>query len=314
MSPNATNDGSDFHYDVVIVGGGPAGLAAALALGRARRRVLLCDAGPRRNAAASHIHNFVTRDGTTPSEFRRIGRAQLEPYANVAVAEAAVEAITGSCGEFSVRLSAKLVRARRVLLCTGMIDDGIDIDGFRELWGSSIFQCPYCHGWEIQNQNFGFLSPSAEMLEFAIFLRAWTHHVVAYTDSRFEVVPAVRDRLLQAGVILDERRITRLLAPDGKLAQIMFADGAISQTDALFARPPQRHVPIVQALALALNPMGYVVVDETRRETSIPGIYAAGDLLSPMQAAIVAAASATHAASVLNHGLVFELALQGQLP
>ena len=108
-------------YDVLIVGGGPAGLSAALTLGRARKRVLLCDAGPRRNAAAEHVHGFVTRDGVTPADFRRIGRQQLEPYRNVEVRDVAVEEISGGRGAFEVRLAAGQEQARRVLLCTGMI-------------------------------------------------------------------------------------------------------------------------------------------------------------------------------------------------
>src|SRR5687768_13308578 len=110
-------------YDVVIVGGGPAGLSAALTLGRARKRVLLCDAGPRRNAAAEHIHNFVTQDGTTPTEFRRIARRQLEPYTNVEARDVSAEEIRGERGGFLIRLASGTVEARRILLCTGMIDD-----------------------------------------------------------------------------------------------------------------------------------------------------------------------------------------------
>ena len=145
-------------YDVVIAGGGPAGLAAALLLGRARKRVLLCDAGTPRNAAAVHVHGFVTRDGITPAEFRRIGRQQLEAYPDVEAREVRVEEIRGERGAFDVRLTTGRVQARRILLCTGMIDELPEIDGFRALWGTSIFQCPYCHGWEIQNQRFGYLA------------------------------------------------------------------------------------------------------------------------------------------------------------
>src|SRR5688572_25035996 len=117
-------------YDVVIVGAGPAGLSAALTLGRARKRVLLCDAGPRRNAAAEHVHGFVTRDGVTPADFRRIGREQLEPYPDVEVRDAGVEGISGERGAFAVRVTARQEQARRVLLCTGMIDEIPDLDGF----------------------------------------------------------------------------------------------------------------------------------------------------------------------------------------
>ena len=141
-------------YDALIVGAGPAGLSAALTLGRARKRVLLCDAGPRRNAAAEHVHGFVTRDGVTPADFRRIGRQQLEPYRNVEVRDVAVEKISGERGAFEVRLTGRQEQARRVLLCTGMIDELPGGDGFRALWGTSIFQCPYCHGWEAQDRRF----------------------------------------------------------------------------------------------------------------------------------------------------------------
>ena len=110
-------------YDVVIAGGGPGGLSAALALGRARKRVLLCDSGPRRNAAAEHIHNFVTRDGTPPSEFRQLGREQLTRYSNVEIRDTPVESISGTRGAFQVNLTTRTVQARRVLLCTGMIDE-----------------------------------------------------------------------------------------------------------------------------------------------------------------------------------------------
>jgi thioredoxin reductase len=120
-------------YDVVIVGGGPAGLAAALALGRARKRVLLCDSGPPRNARAAHVQNFVTRDGVPPREFRRIARQELGAYANVAVRDERVEAIHGDLGAFAVRLAGDTVEARRIVLATGLIDDVPDLEGFAEL-------------------------------------------------------------------------------------------------------------------------------------------------------------------------------------
>lgn len=305
---------SQVMYDVVIVGGGPAGLSAALNLGRARKRVLLCDAGERRNAAAQHIHGFVTRDGTPPSEFRHIAREQLEPYPNVEVTQSRVERIDGERGAFQARLDSAVVRARRVLLCTGMIDDLPEIEGFRPLWGKSIFQCPYCHGWEVQNQRFAYLAANAEALAFAVFLRGWSSDVVALTQGSYLVPDEIRDRLQAARVRLEERPITRLVARGGALERFDFTDGDSLSRDVLFAHPRQRQVGLVQALDLTLNAAGYVQVDEIHRETSRPGIYAGGDLTTPQQSAILAAASGAMAAGMLNHGLNAELAARGELP
>jgi thioredoxin reductase len=178
---------TDNPYDVVIVGGGPAGLSAALALGRGRKRVLVCDAGPRRNAAAVHMHNFVTRDGTPPDEFRRIAREQLSIYSSVDVRDVRVEAILGSKGAFRVAIEGSEVQARRIILCTGMIDEMLPIEGFRELWGSAVFQCPYCHGWEIRQRPWGYLARDAASAHFAFLLRGWSEQVTLYTQGAFEL-------------------------------------------------------------------------------------------------------------------------------
>lgn len=300
-------------YDVIIVGGGPAGLSAAITLGRARRRVLLCDSGPPRNAAAVHVQGFLTRDGTPPAELRRIGREQLRPYESVEVRDVRVEEIAGERGAFEVRLADGRVEARRVLLCTGMIDELPDLEGFRALWGTSIVQCPYCHAWESRDRGFGWLSPSVEALEFALLLRGWTSDVVALTDGRYAVPEEVRARLCSAGVRLEERRITRLVANGNQLERIELAEGEPLPLHLLFARPPQRQVPLVQALGLELDPAGFVRVDEAHGDTSRPGIYAAGDLQTPRQSAIMAAASGMSAAAMLNHALMPELALSNAL-
>jgi len=300
-------------YDVVVVGGGPAGLSAALTLGRARKRVLLCDAGPPRNAAAVQIHGFVTRDGITPTEFRRIGREQLALYPGVEIRNQRVEEIRGELGRFDVGLSAGNVETRRIVLCTGMLDVMPDLDGFRALWGKSIFQCPYCHGWEAQNRRFACLAQTVDMLEFALLLRGWSSDVVAMTDGRYTVSAAVSERLGRAGVRIEERRIARLVSIGDHLDHVEFLDGETLPRDLLFAHPCQRQVAIVEALELALDPAGFVQVDEMNRETSRAGIYAGGDLTTRAQGSIVAAASGMMAAAMLNHALTTELATTGAL-
>src|SRR6187431_808916 len=223
------------NYDVVIVGGGPGGLSAALMLGRARKRVLLCDAGPRRNARAQHLQNFVTRDGSPPSEFRRIGREQLAPYGNVEAREQQVLKLSGQKGSFQLTLGdGTEVTAQRVLLCTGMLDVLPVIAGFAEHWGSSIFQCPYCHGWEVQEQRFAVLAASVEMLDFAPLLRGWTRQLVALTHGAFAVPDEARARLATAGIALDERPLARLLGEAGKLKRLEFTEGAPLEVEVLF--------------------------------------------------------------------------------
>jgi thioredoxin reductase len=303
-------------YDVVIVGGGPGGLSAALALGRARKRILLCDAGPRRNAAAVHVHNFVTRDGTPPEEFRRVARQQLATYPNVEVRDVRIESITGTRGAFQVALATERIEARRVLLCTGMIDETFPIDGFRELWGRSIFQCPYCHGWEIRDQRWAYLGRADDakhVVPFSLMLRGWTRDVVVFTGGAFEIPADGRAAFDAAGIQLETAPITRLVANEQGLEAVVLANGTQVACDALFAHPKQRQVELVAALGLALDDDGYVAVDPMKRETSVAGIYAAGDLTTRMQSALTAAALGQQAAAMINVELTMELATTGAL-
>jgi thioredoxin reductase len=303
-------------YDIVIVGGGPAGLSAALALGRARKRVLLCDAGPRRNAAAERVHNFVTRDGTPPDEFRRLAREQLAHYPNVEVRDVLVESIAGTRGAFDVVLSDRRVEARRVLLCTGLIDSIPAIEGFRELWGHAVFQCPYCHGWEVQDRRWGYLPLAADpqhVVPFSLQLRGWTREVVLFTNGALELPEDARAGLHAAGVRLETAPVARLARSGDRLEAVELADGTIVPCDALFAHPPQRQVALIDAMRLALDEGGMVRTDPMSRETSIPGIYAAGDLTTRAQAAILGAAAGMHAASRINAELTMELATGGAL-
>jgi len=308
-------------YDVVIVGGGPAGLAAALALGRANKEVLVCDAGPRRNAAAVHMHNFVTRDGIAPEAFRAEARAQLASYPKVASVTTAVSEIAGEKGDFRVALaSGATVHARRILLATGLIDGLPAIEGLAECWGQSVVQCPYCHGWESKGQAWGYLATAAHadhLAMFALQLRGWTSDVTVFTNvggDAFSPPAATLAAFETARVKVVTAPVARLLrGADGRLEAIALADGSRVPCALLFAHPPQRQVPLVSALGVALDGDGFVAFDPMRRETSVPGIYAAGDLTTRMQAAIAAAAAGMQAAAALNAELTLERVLAGAL-
>lgn len=314
--PTASSRRSDMLYDVIIVGGGPGGLSAALALGRSRKRVLLCDSGPRRNAAAEQIHNFVTRDGTPPDEFRRVGLQQLAAYPNVETRAVRVESIAGARGAFHVGLTSGTVEARRVLLCTGMVDEMLPIEGFRELWGHAIYQCPYCHAWEVQDRPWGYLVGAADaqmLLPFALQARGWTRDLVVFTGGTFEVPRETRVKLDAAGIRIETAPVARLVAREQRLEAIELSNGTTVPREVLFAHPPQRQVELVRVLGLELDDHGYVRVDGMKRETSVPGIYAAGDLTGRMQGAVYAAAASTQAAAMINVELTMELALSGAL-
>lgn len=293
-------------WDVAIIGGGPAGLSAALALGRSLRKTLLFDRGPRRNARAVHMHNFVTRDGTPPNELRAVGRAQLGRYETVECREESVLGIETCEDHFQVTGEGDTVFARRVLLCTGMIDDLPEIPGFQELWGSAIFQCPYCHGWENRDRRWGYLMQSAEMLDFVLKLQTWTPELTVFTNGHLALPADVQQRLQGRGIRVEQRSIVRLLPkqlnPEA-MHGVELADGAVLECDVLYAHPKQHHVPLITMLDVALDANGYVVVDAITRRTSVAGVYAAGDLTSRMQGAIFAAAAGTQAATVINHDL-----------
>jgi thioredoxin reductase len=296
-------------FDVLIAGGGPSGLQAALSLGRARKRVLVADGGPRRNARAARMNNFVSRDGIPPVDFRREARLQLAKYPNVAFHDQPIETLTGSRGDFR----AGAIRARRVLLATGLIDTLPELEGLAPLWGHSVFQCPYCHGWEAKQGRWGYYAPDAtgsHVVLFVMQMRAWSAKVTVFTDKLGD---EVRSRLLAAQVAIESAAVVRLVGTREQLDAVEMADGRRITCDALLMHPPQQQVELVRVLGVSLDEEGYVKTDPMTRETSIPGIYAAGDLTTRAQAAVLAAAAGMQAAAAINAELTADLVVSGAL-
>ena len=294
-------------YDVVIVGGGPAGLSAALILGRGRRTALLVDGETPRNARAHQIHNFVTRDGTPPKEFRAIARAQLVPYDNVTVRDATVKKVAVVEGGFDVSIGddAAPVRARRVLLASGVRDEPPAIDGLAEQWGTTIFQCPYCHGWEYRDQPWGVLVPSDPLVEWATFLTNWAKPLVAFTNGATLTAESMQ-KLAAAGVKVEEEPIARIVGNPEGMERIELRSGKALTCSALVLRPAQRPVELVLELGLERDDNGFVRVNPMTKESSVPGIHVVGDATTMMQGAINAAADGTMSGAMINHALVFE--------
>jgi thioredoxin reductase len=292
--------------DVVVIGGGPAGLAAALVLGRSRKHVVVCDGGTPRNAAATYIAGFITQDRISPTRFRHVAHEDLQTYPTVEVhVNTLVTRIERARGGFRVHAGGTEVETRRVLLCCGIHDEPLPLEGSRELWGASLFECPYCHGWEIRDRSLGFLSPSAEHAGWVRLLRSWSSNVMLFTNGAYALSAELRGELTAASLPIEERRIVGLERQGKRLTAIVVDGDVRLPREALFFRPIQRQTPIVSALAVALDGKGYVKVDEEYR-TSIPGIHAAGDLITHYHGALAAASSGSMAAHCINHQLTLE--------
>jgi thioredoxin reductase len=310
-------------YDAVVVGAGSAGLSAALMLGRARRRVLVLDGGEPRNAPSSGVHYFLTRDGTPPEELLRIGREQLEPYPGVEVRKARATGAAGSDGDFEVALQdGTVVGARRILLATGVRDELSERPGFGELWGRGVYHCPYCHGWEVRDRPLAVLAKTEHLAKQAALVRNWSRDLIALTDGADGLDEDARSRLAALDVPVKEERISHLEGDaEGGLRRIFFEDGSGIERDGLFYAPPQRQrSDLAESLGCEMEAMGLLSAvvkgDPMTRETSVPGVYVAGDAGTMLQGAIMAAASGASAAAFLNHSLISEdaeLALSGHV-
>ena len=301
-------------YDAVVVGAGTAGLSAALLLGRSRRRVLVLDGGEPRNAPAAGVHGFFTRDGVGPGELLEIGREQLMPYGGVEYRMERATDISGSDGSFKVGLGGgEKVSARKLVLATGVTDELPGRPGFMELWGRGVYHCPYCHGWEMRDRPLAVMAGGQEVAERAVLIRNWSRDLVALTDGS-ALGDEARAGLVALGVQVREERISRLERKgDGSegLSRIVFEDGSSIEREGLFYGPPQRQRSgLAEALGcevVAMGPAAEIVkADRMTGQTSVPGVYVAGDGGNPPQSVANAAASGANAAAFLNHVLCGE--------
>lgn len=300
-------------YDVAIIGGGPAGLAAALALGRSRKRVLLVDGGTPRNERAQYIGGFITQDRITPTAFRGTAHDDLRQYPTIELHLNTVCTRIDRAGRvLALHVGGAEHAARRVLLTTGLLDEPLALEGARDLWGRSLFQCPYCHAYEHRDRKIGFLSPTSEEGPWSLLLRSWSRDVTVFTNGAYPVSAEHREKLANARIPIEEGRIIELLREGDKLHAIRVEGGSLIACEALFFRPQQHQAPVVAGMGLALTADGYVCIDENFK-TSMPNVYAAGDLAAHYHGAIAAASAGNQAGHSINHELTVELVEQGQL-
>lgn len=300
--------------DVIIVGSGPAGLSAALVLGRSRRRVFVLDAGRPRNAPSAGVHGFFSRDGVKPEELLQIGWEQLRPYESVEHREGQVVEVRGSDGAFEVVLDNREgLYAGKLLLASGVSDELPETPGFRELWGRGVYHRPYCHGWEVRDRSLAVLNSGEMAAEHAAMVRNWSRDIVLLTDGSPGPDEEDRRRLRALGVPVEEKKISHLEgdAENRTLHQVLFEDGSSLDREAIFYGPPQRQgAGLAEMLGCEIESVGpapaVVKSDPLTRETTVPGVYVAGDAGSPVQSVIFAAASGANAAYFMNHALVAE--------
>jgi thioredoxin reductase len=296
-------------FDVIIIGGGPAGLSAALVLGRARRSVLVVDDGEPRNAVAEQMHGFLTRDGTPPAEMARIARDEIAQYPSVTFLAAHVARADDTPAGFLVTTATGDERiGRRLLITTGVFDALPALDGLPERWGRSVFVCPFCDGWEVQERRIAVSGRGREAVELAQELSGWTRDLVVAPD-RDDLTAADHAWIAGSGSTLHVGELQRLIGPDGTLERIAFADGAEIACDVLFISAPLRqHSPLFRSLGCELTPDGAIAVDACA-QTTHRGCYAAGDSVTSLHQVIVAAASGVRAAiSIANDLLADEIA------
>jgi len=293
-------------WDVVIVGAGPAGLSAALILGRCRRSVLVCDTGRPRNAASQALHGYLTRDGIAPREFLEIGRRELARYETVHIKSAEVtEAKCRADKQFEITLAdGGVVRSRKLLLATGVIDNLPEIAGFRELYGRSVFHCPYCDGWEVRDEPLAIYGRGERGLGLALELTAWSTDLTLCTDGPAEIAREEVDRLARNGITVREDRIVRLEGEDGVLRHVVFESGERLPRRALFFTTGQfQRSDLSVRLGCEFNDKGTVRTGKYET-THLEGLYVAGDASRAVQWVIVAAAEGAEAAFAINADLI----------
>ncbi|WP_345491918.1 NAD(P)/FAD-dependent oxidoreductase [Streptomyces roseoviridis] len=311
MEPNVKEnpvDTAQHTYEVVVVGGGAAGLSAALVLGRARRRTLVIDAGEPRNAPAAHMQGYLSRDGMSPADFLAVGREEVAAYGVEWTRGLVTAAAPDGPEGFTVSLAdGRAVRARRLIVTTGLVDLLPEVDDLAERWGRDVLHCPYCHGWEVRDRAFGVIAHPVLPAHQALIVSQWSSDVTLFLHTAPEPSPEDAARLAAAGVTVVTGEVAGLAVEDDRLTGVRMGDGRTVPREVLFVgtrTEPRDGFLTALGAATHETPSGrFVAVDETGR-TSVPGVWAAGNAIGAHEQVVNAASGGYRAAVTVNAELL----------
>lgn len=290
--------------DCIIIGGGPAGLNAAVVLGRCRRKVTLFDTGEQRNRSSQGMHNYLTRDDILPPGFIQLAHQEINKYGVKLVHKKIVSAKKNSEGIFEAKdIDGNIYQSKKLLVATGVKDILPPIDGIHEFYGKSVFHCPYCDGWEVRDKKIGIYAKNKEGWELALALKGWTDKVTYFTDGGNKIKPLQKQYLDANKIPIVREKISKLTGENGKLENILLKNGDQVDCDALFfVNGFSQQCDLAEAFGCEVNRKG-VVVTNRAQQTNITGLYVAGDASRDMHFVVVAAAEGAKAGVNINKEL-----------
>ena len=307
MTNTDTSTGTTTDHDVIIIGGGAAGLSAALVLSRARWATLVIDAGEPRNAPATEMHGFVSRDGMPPAEFLAAGRGEVLGYGGAIQAARVSSVERGADDRFAVTLEGgNIVSARALLVASGLTDELPHIPGLRDRWGGSVHHCPYCHGYEVRGQSIvviGGSNPEVSLRQAGLLRRHSDR--VRFVSNGITLASTDRDRLEAIGVSVTDAAVSHLVGAAGSLSGVALVDGTVLECESVFVAPrPRPNDDVLRELGCAIDPETALVATSATGETSIPGVWAAGNVVTPTAQVITAAGAGSTSAIAISGWLL----------
>ncbi|MGB5819025.1 MAG: NAD(P)/FAD-dependent oxidoreductase [Saonia sp.] len=295
------------NFEVIIVGGSYAGLSAAMTLGRSLRKVLLIDSGKPCNGQTPRSHNFITQDGVAPKEIAEKAKNQVLQYETVKYLNDLVGSVSKENNAFTIRtMSNAVFTSDKMLFATGVKDIMPEINGFAECWGISVLHCPYCHGYEVRNQNIGILANGEIAFDMCKLIQNWTNKLTLFTNGPSNLTTVQKDFIKKLNIPIIENRLTALNHTKGYLDNISFRNRKAMDIDAIFSRVDfEQHSTLPIELGCDLTDQGHITIDFSQK-TSVAGVFAAGDNTTPFRTVSLAVSAGTKAGAFINMELIEE--------